>query len=161
MDNRWYRLLSYWQDHELNHSLTFSFLIGALRNPIGATKGHETSGRTELEDLIDEIRTHPVKDVVFHVYRCGDRNKLVITRIRGTQAPPYAAAIPPSSDDKTPVLFFSSCNSTNGRTGLDDLIEAIWDESGKAIEQGLFSCRGRIFQYFDDDELRVIRAAFA
>lgn len=161
MDDRWFRLLSYWEDHELKHSLTFPFLIGALRSPIGTTKGYENAGRQELENLIDKIRSHAASDFILHVYRCGDRNKLVLTRVRGTNSPPFAVAIPQSSEARKPVLFWSDSGSVKGAVPVASLIATIWHEGGAAIEQGLFSCRGRMFQPFDDYELRVIRAALA
>lgn len=160
MDNRWFRLLSYWQDHELQHSLTFPFLIGALRSPIGTIKGYENAGRKELENLIDEIRSHVASDFYLHVYPCGERGKLVLTRVHGS-APRYAVAIPQSSEARTPVLFWSDSRSAKGAAPVASLVAAIWQEGGAAIEQGLFSCRGRMFQPFDGNELRVIREALA
>lgn len=161
MDNRWFRLLSYWQDDEFKHALTFPFLIGALRSPIGTTKGYENAKRKELENLIDEIRSYAASDFIFHVYRCGDRDKLVLTRIRNTNAPPHAVAIPQFSQARTPTLFWSDSGSAKGAEPVDSLVAAIWHEGSTAIEQGLFSCRGRVFQPFDDDEHRVIRAALS
>jgi hypothetical protein len=161
MDDRWFRLLSYWQDHEFKHSLTFPFLIGALRKPIGTTKGYENTGRKELEDLVDSVRSHAASNSILYVYRCGDRDKLVLTRVHGTSAPPYSVAIPQASDAKRPVLFAYDSSSVKSAAPVDSLVAAIWHEGGTAIEHGLFSCRGRMFQPFDDYELNVIRAALA
>jgi len=158
MDDRWLRLLVYWQDHEFKHSLTFPFLIGALRIPIGATKGYANTARKELEELIDAIRSYAASNFILHVYRCGDRDKLVLTRVHGTSAPPYSVAIPQYSGASTPVLFASD-SSVKNTAPMESLIAAIWHESGTAIERGLFSCRGKLFQPFDDYELNVIRAA--
>jgi hypothetical protein len=158
MDDRWFRILSYWQDHEHKHSLTFPFLIGALREPVGSTRGYENGARAELEELIDAIRSHAAADYILNVYRCGDRDKLVITRVRGTMPPPFAVAIPPVAAGESPVLF-SSAEAATTNVPIASLVEAIWREGSDAIEQGLFSCRGRLFQPFDEHELKVIRAA--
>jgi len=160
MDDRWFRILSYWQDHELKHSLTFPFLIGALRKPVGSTCGHENRARAELEELLDAIRSHATNDYIFNVYRCGDRDKLVITRVRGTTPPPFAVAIAPVAARKSPVLF-STAEAAIPDAPAVSLVESIWREGSNAIEQGLFSCRGRLFQQFDEYELKVIRAALA
>jgi hypothetical protein len=160
MDDRWFRLLSYWQDHENKHSLTLPFLIGAMRSPVGATKGYENIARKELEALVDAIRSHAASDHILHVYRCGDRDKLVITRVCGTPPPPFSVAIPQASSAKTSVLF-ASTDSATPQAPVNSLVNAIWREGGTAIEKGLFSCRGRIFQQFDEYELRVIGNALA
>lgn len=158
MAERWYRLLSSWQDNEFRHSLTFPFIIGALRNPVGATEGYENAGLGELRTLVDDIRSHQAADYVLHIYHCGDRDKLVLARIRGFSAPPAAVAIPSANSDK-PTLF-ASC-SLKKKEPVSSLIAAIWRESSSAVEKGLFSVRGRRFQTFNDDELRFIYKALA
>jgi len=159
-DDRWFQLLSYWQDHEFKHSLTFPFLIGALRKLGDSTCGREKSARTELEVLIDTIRSHAAADHIFYVYRCGDRDKLVITRVRGTKPPPFAIFIPPMEAGKNPVLY-ATAEAATADAPVATLVESIWREGGDAIEQGLFSCRGRFFQPFDEYELKVIRATLS
>lgn len=163
MTERWFQLLSCWQDREFRHSLTFPFLIGALRNPIGAVRGYENAGLGELKTLINSIRAHQATDHVLHIYRCGDRDKLVITRVRGTNPPPYAIPISPATAGAKAVLFASLDTKTDASPASPDslLISAIWSECGVAVEQGLFSCRGRQFQPFNEDELKFIQRAVA
>jgi hypothetical protein len=160
MDDLWLRILSYWQDREFKHSLTFPFLIGALREPVGSTHGYENTAQAELEELIDAIRSHDAADYILHVYRCGDRDKLVITRVRSTVPPPFVVPIPTVVAGKSPVLFSTAAAATPDAP-VSSLVESIWREGGAAIEQGLFSCRGQLFQPFDEHELKVIRAALA
>ena len=161
MAERWYKLLSNWQDKQLRHSLTFPFLIGALRVPIGAVDGHADTGLKEVEELIDAIRLYKAVGHVFHVYPCGDRNKLVITRVNGKTGPWGAAAIPPDERGRSAVLFASPPGSSKANTTVESLVSAIWTEGGAAIDQGLFSCRGTQFQPFDKIELRFIQSALA
>lgn len=158
MDDRWFQLLSYWQDHEFKHSLTFPFLIGALRKPGESSCGNKKSARTELEVLIDTIRSHATLEHIFHVYRCGERDKLVITRVRSSVPPPFTIPIPPISAEKNSVLF-STAEAATPDAPVTTLVDSIWREGGDAIEKELFSCRGRLFQPFDEYELKVIRAA--
>ncbi|MBY0269170.1 MAG: hypothetical protein K2X06_04785 [Burkholderiales bacterium] len=113
-----------------------------------------------MEGLIDEIRSHAAADYILNVYRCGDRDKLVITCVSGTMPPPFSIAIPPMAAGKSPVLF-STVEAATPEAPVASLVESIWREAGDAIEQGLFSCRGRLFQPFDEYELKVIRAALA
>lgn len=160
MTERWFQLLSYWQDREFRHSLTFPFLIGALRCPVGATRGYENSGLDELKTLIHSMQSHQAADHVLHIYRCGDRDKLVITRVLETNAPPYATAIPPVAAGATTALY-ASFDKNPGSSPASSLISAIWNECSAAVEEGLFSCRGKLFQPFDADELKFIQNALA
>jgi hypothetical protein len=159
MAERWFQLLSDWQDKELRHSLTFPFLIGALRSPVGATKGYENAGLAELKALIDEMRSHHATGYVLHIYHCGDRDKYVLTRIRGFGAPPDAVAIPPVDPGATSVLFASV--QLKKKDPVSSLSAAIWKECSSAVEKGLFSVRGRLFQEYDQDELNFIRKTLA
>lgn len=158
MDERWHILLRYWQSREFRHSLTFSFLVGALRNPIGSTSGFEGRGFTEITDLIDSIRNHRANYYYLHIYRCPDLKNLVLTEIRNS--PPSAAMVPiPSSSDAYSSLYASDGVEAHSQAPLDELIHTIWKENGNAIEAGKFSCRGGHFESFNDYDLKVIKSA--
>jgi len=160
MSERWFQVLSYWQDVEFRHSLTFPFLIGALRDPAGATLGYEGKGFSELQQLVKSMQSHQASDHILHVYRCSDRDKLVVTRVAAEHGPSYGRPIPPSGGGRA-VLFASHEGSGGGGTTADALISAIWSECADAVDQGRFSCRGKIFQEFDANELKFIHAALA
>ncbi len=161
MDERWIRVLSYWQEHELRHALTFPFLVGALRTPVGAKTGFGDDARRELEALVDAMRSHRANGYVHHVYRCPDRRQLVVTKVIGSSPPPYAVPIRTGQAGAAPSLYASNGVPANTTAPFASLVATIWNEGGSAIECGHFSCRGTLFAAFNQDEFRIIRAALA
>lgn len=161
MDERWTLLLNYWQEHEFRHALTFPFLIGALRTPIGAKSGSTGDARKEFEALMDAMRSHRANGYFHHVYRCPDLSQLVVTKVIGSLPPPLAIAITTARASAVPSLYASDGVPRDSSSPFASLVEAIWSEVGSAIEGGHFSCRGKRFAAFNDYELHVIRAALA
>lgn len=88
MDTRWHKLLSHWIDVELRHSLSFPFLLGALREPVGFYSEHEDTSRGEPSQLLKAIWAFEADEYIFHVYRCHNLDKLVLTRVCGSPPPP-------------------------------------------------------------------------
>ncbi|MDO8787830.1 MAG: hypothetical protein Q7J42_07150 [Sulfuritalea sp.] len=156
MDERWFSLLTYWKKFEFRHALTFPFLIGALRIPVGAKSSPDGHSRKELEALVDVMRSHRANGYFHHVYRCPDIGQLVVTKVIGSVPPVTAVAITSGRENPAPTLYASDGVSGNGSTPFDSLVMNIWDEVGTAIETGNFSCRGRQFAAFNDFELSVI-----
>ncbi len=161
MDERWIDLLDYWKTVELRHSLTFPFLIGAMRTPIGAADSPCGDARKELQDLLNVMRAHPANGYFHHVYRCHDLGQLVVTKIPDSVPPSSAIKIPSPQADMAPSLFASDGVRGDSNSPLACLVETIWNEVGSAIENGHFSCRGKQFGTFNDYELRVIQSALA
>jgi len=161
VDERWVLLLNYWRQHEFRHALTFPFLIGALRIPVGATSGPGGDARKELEALVDLMRSHRAIGYFHHVYRCPDLGQLVVTKVVNSSTPPYALAIQPAQASEVPTLYVSDGVPRNSTSPFTSLVATIWNEVGSAIGGGSFSCRGKQFQPFNDDELRIIRKALA
>ncbi|WP_157281286.1 hypothetical protein [Methyloversatilis universalis] len=161
MDERWFSLLTYWQKYEFRHALTFPFLIGALRIPVGARSSSDDQPRKELETLVDVMRSHRANGYFHHVYRCPDIGQLVVTKVTGSVPPVTAVAITSGKENQAPSLFASGGVSGSGSTPFDSLVTNIWSEVGTAIEAGNFSCRGRQFAAFNESELNVIGKALA
>lgn len=159
MDERWLLLLNYWQKIEFRHALTFPFLIGALRTPVGVKKDFSGGARTELEALVDVMRSHSANGYFHLVYRCPDLGQLVIRQVVNSPPPPSAVAITSGQANAIPTLYVSDGISLDISSTFASLVAAIWNEIGSAIEGGNFSCRGQQFAAFNDDELRVIRNA--
>ncbi len=156
MEERWFRLLTYWQKSEWRHALSFPFLIGALRTPIGAPLGSEETARPNLGGLLDAVRNHNSDGYYLHIYRCPDLAQLVLRQVSGS--PYQSTPIPPSSGGRC-VLYTSDGVLPSSSSPFDDLFAAIWNECGQAIQLGHFSCRGHKFCPFNDYELKVIGAA--
>ncbi len=161
MDERWIRVLNHWQEHELRHALTFPFLVGALRTPVGAKTGSEGDVRSEIEALVDAMQSHRANGYLHHVYRCPDRGQLVVTKVIGSSPPPYAIPIRTAQADAAPSLYASDGVPANTPSPFASLVATIWNEVGSAIECGHFSCRGTMFAAFNENELRIISAALA
>ena len=161
MDERWITLLNFWQRNEFHHSLTFPFLIGALRVPVGSGVCTASGGREELENLIDVMRSHVADGYFHHIYRCPELGQLVVTRISGSIPPATAIAVDPSRSSSEPSLFASDGIDPNSSSPFDSLVTNIWSETGTAIENRLFSCRGKTFGEFNEYELGVIQKALA
>lgn len=161
MNECWLALLNYWQRNEFRHALTFPFLLGALRTPVGAGNSASGDARNELEGLVKLMAAHRANGYFHHVYRCPDLGQLVVTKVVGSLPPLSAVAIPPTELNLAPSLYASDGVQKDSKSPLLSLVNTIWKEVGSAIEQGHFSCRGKQFWAFNDDELRVIRAALA
>lgn len=161
MDERWLALLNYWQRNEFRHALTFPFLIGALRIPVGAGISPSGDARNELESLVKVMTTHRANGYFHHIYRCPDLRQLVVTKVVGSLPPPSAVAIPPTELNLASSLYASDGVQRDSKSPLLSLVNTIWNEVGSAIEQSHYSCRGKQFWAFNDDELRVIQSALA
>lgn len=159
MDERWFLLLNYWQNHEFRHALTFPFLIGALRIPVGAKSVSQGAARKELEALVDVMRSHRANGYFLHVYRCPDLDQLVIRKVVNSPPPLSAIAITTGQSNAAPTLYASDGIPLDIFSPFASLVATIWNEVGSAIEGGNFSCRGKQFAAFNDDEIRVIRNA--
>ena len=159
MDERWVLLMNYWQNTEFRHALTFPFLIGALRTPVGAKSKLAGGARTELEALVDVMRSHNANGYFHLVYRCPDLGQLVIRKVVNSSPPPSAVAITTGQANALPTLYVSDGIPLDISSPFASLVATIWNEIGSAIEGRNFSCRGQQFVAFNDDELRVIRKA--
>src|SRR5689334_14896027 len=75
----WYQLLRYWQDVKSGHGLSFSFLVGATRIPIGTPFNDAEEALEYARELYDEI-TNGVHDrFIASVHGCGSVGGPVIT----------------------------------------------------------------------------------
>ena len=116
MDERWFSLLTYWQRYEFRHALTFPFLVGALRIPIGAKSCSGGDAGKELEALVDVMRSHRANGYFHHVYRCPDLGQLVVTKVIGSVPPFRAVAVTTGRENDTtrkPISFTGSNAGTH------------------------------------------------
>lgn len=164
MDEKWFRVLTYWQKHEMKHALTIPFLIGALRKPVGAPFDSENAARSAFEALMGAVRNHHADGYHLYIYRCPDRKQLVLRQVSGSASMKsvYQDVVPiPTSSEGESVLHASDAVPPSSSTPFDDLLRTIWCDCGEAIQLGEFSCRGHNYYQFNDYELKIIRAALA
>ena len=159
MSEGWFKLLTYWQDHEGRQTLTFPFMLGALRIPVGSALGLENVAHTELSELLDSIVSHKATDHFLHIYRCENLDKLVLHKIKGSDSPPPGAIPIAKRSGEQNVLFATI--ASDDKLSQDSLLSILWAEGGQAILQGNFSCRGKLFQKFNAQEIALIARALA
>jgi hypothetical protein len=161
MDERWITLLEHWQNHKFRHSLTFPFIIGALRHPVGSKNVSDMSSHDELRKLIDVMRSHVADGYYYNIYRCPDLGQLVVRKVVNSNPPHIAIAIHPIDSSVNPSLFVSDGLEKGCTSPFDSIVEVIWNEAGSAIESGNFSCHGKTFGEFSEYDLKVISNALA
>ena len=157
----WIRLLNYWQGVKLRHALSFSFIIGAIKEFSGNEV--ETTGDIKeiIKNLIDEIRSHKGNGYYHHIYRCPDIGVLVITKVNSDSAPTYSTPIENTNKEVSPSLYVTDGIVKDSQSPIDELIESIFKESGNAIETGNYSRNGGHFGVLSEYDKKAIEKAFA
>jgi hypothetical protein len=157
MNEPWLKILREWQ--KVHEALTIPFLIGALREPPGASASKGPSGIAEIRALVDSIRSHRASGYYHYIRPCDKvGNHLALTRIPSTYPPEGTFAITPDSDKANCSLYARIVNDA-AASPVERLTMALWTEFEPCISKGLFSYRGNDFRPFDDDDLRLIDVA--
>ncbi len=78
MSGDWKKLLNYWQDTLCRHALSFSFIVGAIKEYSKNKPRNDIALEELLVKLIDEIRSHQATGYYHHIYRYPDIDSLVI-----------------------------------------------------------------------------------
>jgi hypothetical protein len=127
----WFRVLKFAIDNRLvDYGLSFSFLVGATRNPIGTLIDDNQQAKSEAEALFEVIK-EPYGDWIANFDNCMNEKKvggIVITLVHRN-------------------AYFEHPS-----------FEAIWHEYGPAICAGTFSKNGS-FHKFSEDEIIWIKKA--
>jgi hypothetical protein len=126
----WYRILRHW-DNDGGTGLSFSFLVGATREPIAAKFRDEQEAREYSRDLYDEIGTAEVEGFRVLIHGCQDIRGPVVTLQCGL--PRLLRNVPP----------------------FDDL----WEFYGTAIRAGEFSLTSGHFHAMTEDEKNWVAEA--
>jgi hypothetical protein len=153
----WYALLRYWQGPAQRHALTFPFILGALRGPSNRPFESERDAIRALKSLLDDIRDHNEKAGYLHVYFCPDREKLVLRFVSGR---PSATSVPiKRTNGESGSLYATDGSNASSSDPCKELVESIWSETKEALLTGRYSCRGKIYDTFNDYERTIIQKA--
>ena len=86
----WYRVLRYWQDVRGQNGLSFGFIVGATRNPVGNPFSNEGEAKQYSLELYGEITKSPVNGrsaVTFHCPGTVKGTIFHLSTVPGTAAP--------------------------------------------------------------------------
>jgi hypothetical protein len=119
----WYRILRHWDDNG-GTGLSFSFLVGATREPIAAKFKDEQEAREYSRDLYDEIKTAEVEGFRVLIHGCQGIRGPVVTLQYGL--PLHLRNVPP--------------------------FDELWQFYGEAITAGNFSLTSGRFHAMTEDE---------
>ena len=108
---KWFRILRYWIDKKDGHGLSFSFLIGATRIPVGQPFDSESDAIELSRSLYEEIISAPVHNFAAHLHDCDKVDGCVVTLEFGMKPTDY------------PMPSF----------------EELWDFYGQAVAAGNYS----------------------
>jgi hypothetical protein len=126
----WYRILRHWDDNG-GTGLSFSFLVGATREPIAATFKNEQEAKKYSRDLHDKIRTAEVEGFRVLIHECQGIRGPVVNLQYGL--PRHLVNVPP--------------------------FDELWQFYGKAITAGDFSLTSGRFHTMTDDEKNWVAEA--
>lgn len=159
MTLKWEKMIDYWQDVQMRHALTFPFIIGSQREPIGSKYSAEEDPKDDIASLIVQASSSKRTNLHYKIYRCPDLDKLVIRRV--VNSLPNGIAIPDVLDNKSSSLYVSDVFEENDSASIESLVQKIWSESGQAIMQGKYSCRSQTYGEYSDYEVNTIKKAMA
>lgn len=156
MTENWFQLLDRYQ-FEGHLGLTPAFLLGALRNPIGAVLDAEQSFadfRTLLESMRDE---QPMQNKVVKIFECNNLGQ----PIAALSTHGYGAVPIVGRDRASAQLFAWSQYTPNEQDHFLSLVETLWAHFDRPICEGRFSYRRATgaFEQFDEDDLAFIERA--
>jgi hypothetical protein len=154
---KWAVLLRRYRN-EGHFGLTPSFLIGAMRRPVGAMAAEDVS-LYELRSMLESMRNHTVGTPV-RILKCYLLEQPVAAlddRISSDEEP----ILPISASE--PRLFVARRYLSNGSRDLDGVLIALWNTFRQPMNDGRFSYRvdEEKFDMFNAADLALIRRSFA
>ena len=153
---RWFQLLHYCNTRPTGRryfGLTFLFLIGATRTPVG-TVTDDTASRAELSQLLRSMLDETPEPYVLRVDRCSGQPIII-----APFTPPYTpSGIPVMSAAQSRNTLFVAPQLVPAGYTFDTFLESIWSESADALRVGHFSCDliSREMRPFDPEDLKII-----
>src|SRR5438094_686284 len=124
---RWFQLLHYCNTRKTGRryfGLTFPFLVGALRTPVGAVADDATS-QAELGQLLHSMLNDTPEQFVLRIERC-DGQPVIVAPFSLPYTPSGISVSSPIQARNT--LFVSPQLIPAGYTS-EALLEALWSES--------------------------------
>jgi len=135
--------------------LTPSFLLGAMRTPVGAVRSLASS-RGELTDLLESMRDNVSGELV-GIAECQSLHQPTI-RLLGNGLG-QGDAVPPSDGSRSNLYAWPQYFARVSRD-VESLADGLWSILEPSILGGRFSYRGGTWQEFNEDDLAFIRRAF-
>lgn len=139
-------------------SLTFPFLVGAMRNPTGAPFRVEREARAALDELVQGARDDVTDEYAIRVFRCPDIGQPVMSILTI-----------PNHD----YAFWGATKPTGGLSveypfrpaepwSASDVVDLIWPEVAGPILQARWSFlrEMKTYQPFTSNDLTFIKEAF-
>jgi len=151
----WARLLRQYRD-EGHFGLTPSFLIGAMRKPVGALATEEAS-LTEFRSLLESMRDQPVGFRV-RVLKCARLQRPVAALADNDMADPSEESITPRFKSE-PRLFVWHKYLAEGSHDVETVVGNLWRTFRRPICAGRFSYRNDRFLLFNTADLEFIQRA--
>jgi hypothetical protein len=156
MHPRWFQLIHFFCRARGFETLTFPFVIGALRDPVGLVIPAENS-RRELRQLLQQMVDETPGSYVLWIYRCGQLKQPVIR----PRSEDRSYGIPVHSSVQLRDTLFVSSEFFSGKAqaqSLDSLRDRLWEEFGGDVSDGKFSVpeHRRTYCSFSDDDLAAI-----
>ncbi|WP_136246941.1 hypothetical protein [Halomonas borealis] len=159
MAPKWEKMINYWQDVQFRHALTFSFIVGSQREPIGSKYGSEEEPQSDIASILSQASSSKRTGLHYKIYRCPDLDRLVLRKV--VDSPPNGIALPSASGKKNSNLYVSDVFGDSNAASIEALTEEIWRESGQAIIEGKYSCRGQASDSYSEYEVNIIKRAMA
>lgn len=153
----WFRLIHYFHTRPQGirrYGVTLPFIIGALRDPIGAIQNHETSW-SELLMLVRAMGEETPEDYQIRISRCDHIGQPIVTPYTGIY---QISGIPiVSLTTSRHVVFVAEEFVRGSSTSLETLAARLWEECSGVIDSGRFSFRSGDYRSYSDDDLQAIR----
>ena len=158
MITRWFQLLHFYHTRESGRryfGMTFPFILGALREPIGATLSPEQS-RLELHSLLRSMLDETPMNYALGIVRCDHLKQPVVApwdaryRLQGVAFRSLA-----QSRD----TVFVSAEFLKKGPSIDLLTHSLWKDFGEAVCGGRFSIPtdGRDYRPFTTEDRATIQ----
>lgn len=152
----WLQLLrQYRQERRFN--LTFSFLLGASRQPVGEIVSEETS-LAELQSMLVSMRDFERKESV-HVFKCYELGQPVAGfDQRNGQEEPLVSPVA-----QVTLLYVQGQYLQGDVPGIDIVARNLWQVYRQPVNEGLFSYSrdDEAFHPFIADDLAFIERAMS
>lgn len=140
--------------------LTFPFLIGALREPPGATTVADTA-RDELTKLLKSMRDDTPASHVIRIAECDRLHQPVAAPIPRGYSPGVGFTAIPSRTSERVSLYVSKQYLVGVLQSIDAVSDSLWNVIAAPVAERHFSFYEGAFHRFDDRDLGFIRDALA
>jgi hypothetical protein len=154
MNPRWFQLIHFCTTRRYE-AVTFPFVLGALRDPVGSVLPAENS-RIELHQLLQMLLDETPSGYVLWIHRCGQIwQPVIVPRLEDRF---YGVPVHSSVQTRDTLFVNDELFPVGKARSLGSLTEGLWEEFGDAISSGRFSipADSRVYCPFSEDDLDII-----